>query len=171
MTEQLKPRPFCGGIAKAYERTCDKSDRYDPSHRAFPIVRCGSCGCCAVGKDWTEPDTAVKQWNRRAQPAQAGAEPVAFVHWPLSGPPRLVWYSNKALDAAILKTYEGHQPDMLLYTHPPARVPLTDEEILHRVDTHVGGVNPGNLDNSDWINFAHAVIATYESKNGIGGGK
>lgn len=47
------------------------------------------------------------------------AEPVAFVHWPLSGGPRLVWYSNKALEAAILKAYEGHQADLLLYAGAP----------------------------------------------------
>ena len=47
-----------------------------------------------------------------------GGEPVAFVHWPMSGPPRLVWYSNKALENAIQKAHEGYQPDMRLYTHP-----------------------------------------------------
>lgn len=52
-----------------------------------------------------------------AQPAEA---PTAFVHTPLSGPPRLVWYSNKALESAIRKASEGPQPDVLLYTTPPA---------------------------------------------------
>lgn len=49
-------------------------------------------------------------------PAGAAREPTAFVHWPIDGPPRLVWYSQKALNDAILKTYEGHQPDVKLYT-------------------------------------------------------
>ena len=52
-------------------------------------------------------------------------------------------------------------------SHPPAQVPLTEDQILHRVDTHVGGVNPGNLDNSDWIQFARVI----EAAHGIGGGK
>jgi hypothetical protein len=46
-------------------------------------------------------------------------------------------------------------------TDPPQRKPLTDEEILRLVGTHVGGVNPGNLDNSDWIQFARAVEAAH----------
>lgn len=49
-------------------------------------------------------------------PAGAAREPTAFIHWPIDGPPRLVWYSQKALNDAILKTYEGHQPDVKLYT-------------------------------------------------------
>lgn len=49
-----------------------------------------------------------------------GGEPMAFVHWPLSGPPKLVWHSNKALEDAIIKSHEGHQPDLLLYTAQPA---------------------------------------------------
>lgn len=49
-------------------------------------------------------------------PAGAAREPTAFIHWPIDGPPRLVWYSQKVLNDAILKTYEGHQPDVKLYT-------------------------------------------------------
>ncbi len=52
---------------------------------------------------------------------QAMREPVAFVHWPIHGAPRLVWYGNKPLGAAIIKSYEGHQPDMLLFAAPPAQ--------------------------------------------------
>ena len=69
--EELKPCPFCGGAARAFKRTCDKDTRYDPSHRAFPIVRCGSCGACAEGDDWTEPQVAIERWNRRAQQVEA----------------------------------------------------------------------------------------------------
>jgi hypothetical protein len=57
----------------------------------------------------------------------AEAQPVAFVHWPMSGAPRLVWYSNKALEDAIRKARDDHQPDLLLYTRPLE--PLTDEQI------------------------------------------
>lgn len=67
---------------------------------------------------------------RWGQPAHSG-EPVAFIHWPINGPPRLVWYSQKALNDAILKTYEGHQPDVELYTapQPVEREPLTPERV------------------------------------------
>ena len=52
-----------------------------------------------------------------------------------------------------------------LYTTPPHRKPLTDEEILHRVDTHVGGPSPSYpLDNSDWLNFARAIEAAHGIK-------
>lgn len=67
---ELKPCPFCGGEARAFKRTCDKDTRYDPADRAFPIVRCGGCGACSEGDDWSELQTAIERWNRRAQPAQ-----------------------------------------------------------------------------------------------------
>jgi hypothetical protein len=66
---------------------------------------------------------------------------------------------RKTLDLAAEKV--GH-------THPNATPtaagdeakPMTVEQILHRVDTHVGGVSPKYpLDNSDWINFARAIEA------------
>ena len=51
-----------------------------------------------------------------------------------------------------------------LYTTPQQRKPLTDEQILHIVSTHIGEISPSYpLDNSDWINFAHAI----ESAHGI----
>ena len=54
-----------------------------------------------------------------AAPQQEAQEPAAFIHWPINGPPRLVWYSQKALNDAILKTHEdGYKPDVKLYTAP-----------------------------------------------------
>lgn len=51
------------------------------------------------------------------------------------------------------------------HTSPPPRQPLTDEQILHRVDTHVGGPSPSYpLDNSDWIDFARAIEAAHGIK-------
>ena len=42
----------------------------------------------------------------------------------------------------------------------PAEGDLTDERLLHLVDTHVGEPNPRYLlSNRDWINFGRAVIA------------
>ena len=47
------------------------------------------------------------------------------------------------------------------------RQPLTDERILHFVNTHVGGPSPSYpLDNSDWINFARAIEAAHGIKEG-----
>lgn len=66
---ELKPCPFCGNDKPMiHARTCDKGDRYDPADRAFPIVRCHTCGCCAEGTDWSEPKTAIEKWNRRTAP-------------------------------------------------------------------------------------------------------
>ena len=42
---------------------------------------------------------------------------------------------------------------------------LTDEQILHLVDTHVGAPSMDYpLDNSDWINFARAIEAAHGIK-------
>lgn len=82
-----------------------------------------------LGFETLEAVDAAHTWvaNVRKAPQQATpepvGEPVAFVNWPLRGAPRLVWYSNKALQDAILKSHEGHIPDMLLYTRPAPGVP------------------------------------------------
>ena len=50
-------------------------------------------------------------------------------------------------------------------TTPPQRKPLTDEQILHFVDTHVGAPSMAYpLDNSDWMNFARAIEAAHGIK-------
>lgn len=52
----------------------------------------------------------------------------------------------------------------------PVPQALSDERILHIVDTQVGGATPSYpLDNSDWIIFARAVIAEFCRINGING--
>jgi len=58
---------------------------------------------------------------------------------------------------------EGRVP---LYTAPQRTwVGLTDEQILHFVDTHVGAPSMDYpLDNSDWINFARAIEAAHGIK-------
>jgi len=44
---------------------------------------------------------------------------------------------------------------------------LSDDEILYRVGTHVGGVSPSYpLDRSDWINFARAIESEILAKLG-----
>jgi len=43
---------------------------------------------------------------------------------------------------------------------------LTDEEILHRIDTHIGVPSPKYpLDNSDLISFARAIEHESKGKN------
>lgn len=63
----LQPCPFCGRAEPTlFKPTCDKYTPYDPSHRAFPMVRC-SCGVSTSGSDWDESGkTAVAAWNRRS---------------------------------------------------------------------------------------------------------
>ena len=58
---------------------------------------------------------------------------------------------------------EDEQP---LYTHPqPPRKPLTNEQIWHLVDTHIGEPNPKYpLNNLDWIHLARAIEAAHGIK-------
>lgn len=69
-----------------------------------------------AGREFEHERAAALRAAHGQAPAGAAREPTAFIHWPINGPPRLVWYSQKALNDAILKTYEGHQPDVKLYT-------------------------------------------------------
>jgi hypothetical protein len=47
--------------------TCDRKTPYDPTDRAFPIVRCGECYTDVPGKDFdASGNSAIKAWNRRA---------------------------------------------------------------------------------------------------------
>lgn len=64
--------------------------------------------------------------------ADKSAGPVAFVHWPLNGPPRLVWYSNEALQSAMTaRGTNGHIPDLLLYAAPPESDKVDAERYRH----------------------------------------
>jgi Lar family restriction alleviation protein len=60
MPEPLKPCPFCGGKAYAYER-----------NEALEIgnVICSNCGVNMEGDDETD---AVRLWNRRATDQKNG---------------------------------------------------------------------------------------------------
>ncbi|WP_431861477.1 Lar family restriction alleviation protein [Azospirillum sp.] len=70
--------PFCGGEGHTLPPTCTKATPYDPAHRAFPVVRCGGCGCDVPGKDWDDTrHSAIAAWNRRAVSAPAVAPEVA----------------------------------------------------------------------------------------------
>lgn len=69
---------------------------------------------------WDHEHVSALYWKagRASLAASAGSEPVAAIHWPIGGPPRLMWHSNAALHTAIRKAHEGHQSDVPLYTHP-----------------------------------------------------
>lgn len=88
--------------------------------------------------------------------AQAGAEPVAWMYFDSDGD-------------AIFGHPHGYRPEdaVPVYTHPPARVPLTDEE-LRMISKQQ---DPVVVLHHNVLAFAHAIIAAYEAKNGIGGGK
>ena len=90
--------------------------------------------------------------------AQAGAEPVAWMYFDSDGD-------------AIFGHPHGYRPEdaVPVYTHPPARVPLTEEEIVAVRKSQVGrygSVDPAKP-YSDSIAFARAI----ERAHGIGGGK
>ena len=68
----------------------------------------------------------------------------------------------------LRKMWSGAEVQQWINEHwtQPSQQPLTDEQILHRVDTHVGCPSPSYpLANSDWINFARAI----EQAHGITG--
>lgn len=108
-----------------------------------------------------------KVWQAaRAQPAQAGAEPVAWrnaairVGEDLCSVGPYGYYDMTAdqwLDWAL----------SVVTVHAPARVPLTDEE-LRMISKQQ---DPVVVLHHNVLAFAHAIIAAYEAKNGIGGGK
>ena len=71
----LLPCPFCGDDKVAsFARTCDRHTPYNPADRTYPVVRC-SCGVEVPGANWSEPETAIATWNKRAPTAPQGAEP------------------------------------------------------------------------------------------------
>jgi len=83
-------------------------------------------------------------------------EPIAWMVYTLDG--KSVCVTDNPTD------FTNKHRALPLYTTPQQRKPLTDEQILHIVSTHVGEISPNYpLDNSDWINFAHAI----ESAHGI----
>lgn len=86
----------------------------------------------------------------------AGAEPVAWMYFDSDGD-------------AIFGHPHGYRPEdaVPVYTHPPARVPLTAAELRNIGKQQ----DPVVLLHHNVLAFAHAIIAAYEAKNGIGGGK
>lgn len=91
----------------------------------------------------------IKQEQLAEQPAQQ-QKPVAIV---ASHPERVDWLRDEPPDGT------------LLYTFPPASKPLTDEQILHLVDIHVGAPSMAYpLDTSDWLCFARAIEAAHGIK-------
>lgn len=104
--------------------------------------------------------TAIKQ--ALAQPEQ---EPVGCIPW------HWVDKAKQIADGTIAyPDVERAQQaialiKILLKSTPPQRKPLTDEQILHFVDIHVGAPSMAYpLDNSDWITFARAIEAAHGIK-------
>lgn len=60
-TEELKPCPFCGGIAQ----------KVKSSGRWGWFV---SCACAAVGPSSDSREDAIRAWNRRTEPLQGRLE-------------------------------------------------------------------------------------------------
>ena len=101
---------------------------------------------------------------QQAAPQQGAQEPVAFIHWPVNGPPRLVWYSKKALNNAILKTHEdGYKPDVKLYSAPqPAPAPLSEMPYEKRKAIQEGE----QIGASDaWFHARHNMLDTLDRRN------
>ena len=65
-----------------FEPTCRPETPYNPADRLFPIVRCMSCYCEAVGanEDY-RGDTAIAAWNRRASPPSPAPAESGAVAW------------------------------------------------------------------------------------------
>lgn len=70
---KLLPCPFCGGEANAMQRTCDPTDEYNPTDRAYPVVQCKVCYAQVCGGDWQNIEVAIAAWNRRHHPVDATA--------------------------------------------------------------------------------------------------
>lgn len=157
MTEQLKPCPFCGGTPK----TIDRPDNIDGTQFFYAIsCYCGRHSACAH-KMAVRPtpeeakQVATEAWNTRAALAQpADVEPVAWMYFDSDGD-------------AIFGHPHGYRPEdaVPVYTHPPARVPLTKTRVGNYLRRHVHG-EVGMYRNGfkDGVAFAEAA-------HGIGGGK
>lgn len=163
MTEQLKPCPFCGGGTTEITengRVWTGMKWGEPSsvsvrHWCEEVPGQPSRMLERVGRDH---EAAIAAWNRRDQPAQAGAEPVAWM-WHKGHPPfpqDQEWFIAETIygDRVVLRSLdEGreHKGNYAFTTAdstymkaeiirrwmqfpdcqyiPPARAPLTDEEI------------------------------------------
>ena len=113
----------------------DRAAIYRAMIAAAPGERCQHCidRHDGIYGSWAAPcpyhdDDGKPRPTANTAPQQEAQEPAAFIHWPINGPPRLVWYSQKALNDAILKTHEdGYKPDVKLYTAPqPAPAPVSE---------------------------------------------
>lgn len=74
-----------------------------------------------VGQVLALLDDALAQ--QPAPQSKPKPKPVARIYWPLNGGPLLGWYSNAAMEEAILKTHEGHTTEVPLYVQQPAPQP------------------------------------------------
>lgn len=61
-TVELKPCPFCGGEARAHEKG------YGYDHKGFVVCACGAQMVCQYDGNSHPVESAVENWNRRAEP-------------------------------------------------------------------------------------------------------
>ena len=153
-------RGFIDGMQKQMQSSVDKAVNRLAQPEDKKCENCGEFGeCCQLARgeqDWIERERAVGyregHQNALKQMAQPEQKPVANVVL-RDGLPTLL--ANNQIKPT----------DECLYTTPPQRKPLTDEQILHFVDTHVGAPSMAYpLDNSDWMNFARAIEAAHNIK-------
>ena len=119
-----------------------------------------------------EKELAMYQVQRLGQEIQPEQEPVAMkfkIYKPTVPDPMrqdindalLPWVYDQSRDSGFVASMWVTPVSTL----PPQRKPLTDEQILHFVDTHVGAPSMAYpLDNSDWIIFARAIEAAHNIK-------
>ena len=192
MTKQLKPCPFCGGSAvvnrgptylwyvQCQECRIDgeirpkKSEAIEAWNRrvhpaqpgAEPAPSAVVCGRC----DGTGLDARYcnYQCEKCDGSGQAGAEPVA---WMTHESRHRLKIGGNSKGAVPVHKNPSHTSCIPLYTHPPARVPLTEGELLSMWSGGDERFMRPVLGKNKILAFALAVIAAYEAKNGIGGGK
>ena len=174
-SDRLKPCPFCGGAA---EMGCVRSESGEEPNEGGYFIACLACDAStglrfACGDD--PKPLLIEQWNRRAALAQQAeptqtpcdiaedgvcevidccrnpkqAEPVAWVL-----PDLLPVFSFKTAQLWKRPFAEDQIP---LYTAPPQRKPLTEEEIYEMYS------EPSS--DAEMVEFARAI----ERAHGIGG--
>jgi hypothetical protein len=172
-----------GGFPAKRQMAADKLHWSDCAVHNAPAYPAGPCDCGVAQEPLIDrlrktASKGVSVWgdlmleaaDALAQPVQ---EPVA--QW-LEDAFREGWesYRDSEFASKITENWafgnsiaNGRMIDLQQNTAPPLpvqpeRQPLTDEEILHRVDTHVGIPSLRYpLNNSDWINFVRAIEAAH----------
>ena len=119
---------------------------------------------CGHHADWWPSTTQVQEMLALAQPAQ---EPVAWM-FQHNETGRMSYVSNDGLHnpTTFIEMNPRYALVCPLYTHPPQRKPLSDEEIYSLADS----LEIWNEDDEEWIldpnTFARAIEAAHGIKEG-----